>query len=136
MTLLAALFLTAAVLVRGPWLLFLGVLLMFARVGRTWGPGAAGLVLGLLGVEVLSWWLERRGRTVAPWVTMATMAGAVLGLVTGLGTILGTAVAALAPSLRRLDDFKVAWHRLVRTVQVRAGRFVLGLLLILVPWPH
>jgi AcrR family transcriptional regulator len=135
-TVLAALYLAAAVLVRGPWLLFLGVLLLLARTGRLSGTAAVLEVLLLLALEVLARWLEQRGRRVAPWVTIVSAAAALASLVAGLGSLLGTAVASLALSVQRVDDFKAAWERLLRTMEVRAGRFVVGLLLILLPWPH
>ncbi|MGC8488386.1 MAG: hypothetical protein ACP5QO_09245 [Clostridia bacterium] len=136
MTVLAALYLAAAVLVRGPWLLFLGVLLLLARGVRLSGAGAVLELLLLLALEVLARWLEQRGRRVAPWVTIVTAAAALVSLVAGLGSLLGTAVASVALSVQRVDDFKVAWKRLLRMMGVRAGRFVVGLLLILLPWPH
>lgn len=136
MTVLAGLYLAAAVLVRGPWLLVMGVLLILARAGRITGLPAVGELIVLAGVEASAWWMERRGQETAPWVTVVAAAAGLAALVAGLGSVVGTAVAALAFSVGRIGQFKAAWERLLRLLEVRTGRLVLGLALILIPWPH
>jgi hypothetical protein len=131
---LAALGLVAAVVVPGPWLLLIGFAVAWGR-GTSWAAAGGWLAL-LLALDVLAYGVERRAPRAPPWRMTVAAAAAVAALAAGVGSWLGTALAALGIGFGEVRAFTDAWRRLIRLVEVRLGKLALGLMALLLPWPH
>jgi len=131
---LAGLGLVAALVLPGPWLLLVGVAAAWAR-GMSWASAGGWLGL-LLALDVLAYGVERRAPKAPPWRMTVAAAAAVAALAAGLGAWLGTALAALGIGFGEVRAFTDAWRRLLRVVEVRTGKLVVGLLALALPWPH
>lgn len=132
---LAVFAVAAMVVARGPWLGLAGAALVQQR-HAPWTAATVGWLALLVMLDGAAWVLEVRAPTAPPWGRTVAAAGAVVALAAGVGAWWGTALAVLGLGFGEVRAFERAWRRLVRLVEVRSAKVLLGLLVLLLPWPR